>query len=143
MRKCPDCGFEFSDDVTQCVTCHTALVPPASSAQSEPVVGPQSFSEDRLLVERTIFGKFTILIVRLQAVWLLIDALIEITYIPPYLERLNEVFANYQHLRTNFLMLILRIVLYMAAALGVLQYADRLVIWLLNDLITNKRDPNL
>jgi hypothetical protein len=126
MKKCGDCGVEYPDDATQCVTCHTSLVAPGSSAEQK------SYTEERESFERTTLGEFTILFIRLQAVWLLFDAVVEITYLPPYFTRLNEIFGNFQNLRITFLMVILRIVLHVAAALGVIQYADRIAVWLLD-----------
>ncbi len=35
MKKCSDCGFEYPDEATRCVTCGTDLVSASASAQQE------------------------------------------------------------------------------------------------------------
>jgi hypothetical protein len=83
--------------------------------------------------ERMTFRQFTILFLRLQAVWLLWNAVIDITYLPPYFVRPSP-YLRFQ-LGLTFFLSLLRVVLNVAAALFVLQYSERIVSWFARDWI--------
>jgi hypothetical protein len=87
MKKCRDCGVEYPDDAAQCLTCHTALVVPSASAQHDPKTEPVMSREEQRFWERMTFRQFTILFLKLQAVWLLFSAAVDVTYLPPYFTR--------------------------------------------------------
>jgi hypothetical protein len=91
------------------------------------------------------FRQFTILFLRLQAVWLLFYAAIDVTYLPPYFIRLNEVSsysARSPQLGLGFFLALLRIILHVAAALAVIQYSERVVSWFARDWIPTQPSLN-
>ena len=138
MKKCSYCGFENPDEATQCVTCHTDLVTPASSAMPQPETKPVTPLDEQRFWERMTFRQFAALFLRLQAVWLLWYAALDLIYIPGYV---GWSYAGGIYLSPGAFRLILRIILHVAAAVAVIQYADRILSWLVRDWIRNQ-PPN-
>src|SRR5579859_629085 len=94
--------------------------------------------EERRFWEKMTFRQFAILLIRLQAVWLLFNAVLDLTYLPSYFTRLHDVAAysaSYQELRRNLFFALLRVILNVAAAVAVIQFADRMLGWLVKDWI--------
>jgi hypothetical protein len=84
------------------------------------------------------FRQFSVLFVRLQALWLLFYAVVELTYLPTYWSQFygNPSYSELNpELRRNLAMAILRILLQVAAAVALVQYADRVVSWFVRDWI--------
>jgi hypothetical protein len=137
MKKCPYCGFENSDEAAQCVTCHTSLETPSQAAQPEPgrdyVISPN----ERRFWERMTFRQFAILLVRLQAVWLLFYAILYVTYLLRYFigfQRASS-FSALSAFKLDIFLSILRIILHVAAAVLLIQHAERLLSWMVKDLL--------
>lgn len=140
MKKCGYCGLEHPDEATQCVACHNDLIDAALPVQSVPkaMMPP----EERRFWEQMTFRQFTILFLRLQAVWLLFYAAIDVTYLPPYFIKLNEPLlysSMYSGARLGFFLTLLRIIMHVAAALAAIQYSERLVNWFARDWIQSSR----
>ncbi|HEV7925722.1 MAG TPA: hypothetical protein VGR14_10215 [Verrucomicrobiae bacterium] len=136
MKKCSDCGVEYPDEATQCVTCHTDLNAPSASPEqdfkTEPVMSP----EEQQFWERMTFRQFTILLLRLQALWLVFDAVVEVTYLPPYFVGFNALSTYASRspaLGLGFFLALLRIILHVAAALALVMYSERVVSWFARD----------
>jgi hypothetical protein len=135
MKTCPYCGLENPDEAVQCGTCHTPLAPPPISppkVRSEYVMPP----EERRFWERMTFRQFALLFVRLQAVWLFFDAVIHLTYLPPYLTRLHHTLgypSAHSEAKRDLFFAILPVVLDIAAAAAIIQNAERLLSWLTKD----------
>jgi hypothetical protein len=95
--------------------------------------------EERHFWERMTFRQFAILTVRLQAVWLLFYAVIDLTYLPRYLTRVRGT-SSYSPLYTQMsldtFLAIVRIILHVAAAVALIQYAERALSWLVKDSIS-------
>jgi hypothetical protein len=94
--------------------------------------------EERRFWEQMTFRQFTILFLRLQAVWLLFYAAIDVTYLPPYFARLNgasSYSASSSGARLGFFLALLRVILHVVAALAVIQYSERVVSWFARDWI--------
>ncbi len=138
MKKCSYCGFENSDDATQCVTCHTDLAAPTSSAIPQPETKLVTPLDEQRFWERMTFRQFAALFLRLQAVWLLWYAALDLIYLLGYVGRS---YAGGVYLAPGGFRLILRIVLHVVAAVAVIQYADRILSWLVRDWIRNQ-SPN-
>jgi hypothetical protein len=144
MKKCSYCGFENQDEAVMCATCHTEFVvqtqPSPPEPRSEYVISP----EERGFWERMTFRQFAILIVRLQALWLLFYAVLDTTYLPRYfigLHRASSFAAASPEFRLDLFLLILRIIMHVAAAVAIIQYAERVLSWLVKDSIP-KPSPN-
>lgn len=134
MKKCGYCGLENSDEATQCATCHTDLALP-SPVEGESHTRSVTSVEEQRFWERMTFREFAALFLRLQAIWLLWYAALDLLYIPGYIGR-SPTGAIY--LSPGAFRLILRIILHVAAAVAVIQYADRLLSWLVRDWIRNQ-----
>ncbi len=136
MKKCTNCGLENLDEATRCETCNmelTATVPETHQPQ------PTTPLDERRFWDRMNLRQFAVFFMRLQAVWLLFYAVVELTHIPLYVGT-SYTGGLYIHpgARLGFFLLLLRIILYVATALAVIQYADRLVSWLVRDWVRNQ-----
>jgi hypothetical protein len=78
------------------------------------------------------FRQFAILIVRLQAVWFVVYALIEATYLPGYFARAR---VAYSLMNSALFFAILRMILHVAAAIALIAHAERVLSWLVKDSI--------
>lgn len=141
MKKCNYCGLENSDAATQCVTCQTDLTEPAA-IPSRPQPRPVTPLEEQRFWERMTFRQFAALFLRLQAIWLLFYAALDLTYFPGYIGRSFEGGFYITGVRLNFFLMVLRIILHVAAAVAIIQYADRLLSWLVRDWIRNQPPIN-
>ena|SRR5882672_7365084 len=138
MKKCTYCGVENPDDAQKCGTCHTALVVPSEPTHPEPsgefVISP----EEQGFWARMTFRQFAILMIKLQAVWMLFYALVDATYLSRYFSFSSTV-SSYSALspgaRLDLLMLVLRIIMHVAAAVALIQHAERVLSWLVKDSI--------
>ncbi|MGH7972137.1 MAG: hypothetical protein ACREIC_25770, partial [Limisphaerales bacterium] len=86
--------------------------------------------EEQRFWERMTFRQFAALFLRLQAIWLLWYAALELTNIPAYIERS---YAGVIHFSPGAFRIILRVILHVAAAVAVIQYAERILSWLVRD----------
>lgn len=141
MKKCTYCGRENPDESTQCGLCHTDLVAPAHPEQSrEPVTS----AAEQHFWDRMTFREFGVLLVRLQALWVLFPAVVELTYLPGYLStffpahRFDVLPPEMKH---TFYLALLRIALRVTVGIGVFIYADRLLSWLARGVML-KTSPN-
>jgi hypothetical protein len=138
MRKCPYCGLENSDDAVHCITCHTELVPAANTPTSK-VMPP----EEQRFWARLTLRDAVILVIKLQALWVLFPVLIELTYLRGYF---SEIFPARRFdllppdMRESFNFALLRIGLRLVVGLGVFVYADRLLSWLARGLINRRAE---
>jgi len=139
MKKCPYCGLENPDESIQCVTCHTDLVTPTSPPIPQPVTNPVTPLDEQRFWERMTFRQFAALFLRLQAIWLLWYAVIDLTYIPAYVGRS---YTDGIYVSPGASRLMLRIILHVAAAIAVIQYADRILSWLVRDWFRNQPPPD-
>jgi hypothetical protein len=139
MKKCPYCGRENADDVPKCPECGTTFDFPRAS-DSHPVPAEQGFW-DRLTLK-----ELALLLVKLQALWVLFPAITELTYLAGYS---NTFFPSRRfdflpfELKQTFHLALLRIALRVAAGIGVFVYAEQLLNWLAKGLIADrKRHPH-
>jgi hypothetical protein len=139
MKKCVNCGAQNPDDALNCESCSTTtFVALGSGAIGGHMISP---AEERFW-ERMTFRQFAVVVVRLQALWFLFYGLIEATYLTRYTTG-GGPFALYISLTTagklDMLMLILRILLYVAAGIAGIQFTDRILSWLVKDTIPKKQ----
>lgn len=141
MKHCTYCGSPYPDELDVCPADHTPLkrvgedqaAPTVSNGvQSAETISP----EEQRFWERMTFRQFAILIVRLQAVWLLFYAVVDVTYLPRYLNLSSSV-SSYAALsragRLDLLLLILRFLLHVAVAVALIQHAEKVLSWLVKD----------
>ena len=133
MKKCGYCGLENSDEATHCATCQTYLTTPRST--DTPPTKPVTALDEQRFWERMTFKQFVALFLRLQAVWLLWYAAIDLTYLPGYVGRS---FTGELSLGPGGFRLIIRIILHVAAAVAVIRHAERILSWLVRDWIRNQ-----
>jgi hypothetical protein len=84
------------------------------------------------------FRQFGILMIRLQALWLLFYAVLDVTYLPRYFSRVrmaSPYSALYTQMDLDQYLAILRIILNVAAAVALIQHAERILSWLVKDCI--------
>ena len=126
------------------MTCHTDLTAPSTTTgqnfNSESVISP----EEQRFWERMTFREFTILFLRLQALWLLFNAAIEVTYLPSYFigrSPFSSFASGSPALSSGFFLVLFRIILHVAAALAVVQFSGRIVSWFAKDLFSRTPNP--
>jgi hypothetical protein len=145
MIKCTNCGSENPNDAAQCGACHTALIAQSPPTRPEPSSDHLLSLEERRFWERMTFRQFAILMIRLQAVWLMFYALIDVTYLPRYFPRPRGASSYYSHLYAQMnldqFLAIFRIILHVAAAIALIQFAERVLAWLVKESFV-KQTPN-
>ena len=148
MKHCAYCGKEYPDNLEVCPIDGEALrdtgKTPApthlTDADAQSIVISKA---EQHFWERMTFREFAIVIVRLQALWILFPAIVELTYLPGYLsaifpaERFNLLPPDMRH---SFELALLRIALRVIVTVLVFQNADRLLSWLAKDLVS-KQSP--
>ena len=135
MKKCANCGDQNPDDAMSCQACSTTtFIGSSPEAIGGHIISP---AEGRFW-ERMTFRQFAILFVRIQALWLLFNALIDATYLPRFFTSPTPG-AYYTSLspaaRSDLFMLILRLALNVAGGIACIQFADRIISWLVKDTI--------
>lgn len=141
MKQCPYCGLQNDDTAIECVTCHTALPTeasfPAPETKPVPVISPQ----EARFWQRMNFHKFAILLVKLQGVWLLLNAVVELTYLPRYISRwlLGSSYSVLSsEMKRDAALMVFRLVLYGGVGLALIQYAERFLSWLVKDWVAQE-----
>jgi hypothetical protein len=89
--------------------------------------------------------QFAVFYVRFQALEMIFSAFINTTHLPGYIRRYHAA-SPYSQLfseaRLEAFLAVLRIILDVAAAVALIQYADRIIDWTMKDLIpTLRSDP--
>jgi hypothetical protein len=137
MKKCPYCGVEYPDNVELCPADLHRLNTIGATATPHPLfLQPDPTAEHRFW-EHMTFRQFGVLIVRLQAVWLIFYAVVDATYIPPYLVRITSIFSMphfYPPSLSSFLA-VFRVILHIIAAILCIAYAEQILSWLVKDLV--------
>jgi hypothetical protein len=130
MKKCTYCGLENPDEAVMCSTCHTEFVALLKHSPSEPsgehVISPA----EQQFWERMSFKEFAVLMVKLQALWVLYPALVEMTYLPGYLSTFfpaSRFDVLPPELKHTFYLALLRIALRVVVAVAAFCYAEQLL----------------
>lgn len=138
MKTCANCGFECHDDILSCPSCSSNTFVTTSPEALGHIISP----EEQRFWKRMTFRQFAVFLIRLQALWLLVTAIIDATYLLEYLGPPLAHFTRYTFY------LAVRIVVRLALAVICIRYADRIVSWFVKDLIPKPRneeqepDPN-
>lgn len=141
MKKCSYCGLENTDEAVMCATCHTEFVtlkpapPPLSAApQADCTISPQEMS----FWGRMTFRQFAVLMIRLEAIWFFFYAVLDATYLPRYVIDLPLFFSGTRASMTyqlDFILLIVRIGMHVIAGFLLIFNADKLLSWMVRDLV--------
>jgi hypothetical protein len=135
MKTCANCSAQNPDDATNCQSCSTCTF---ISSSPEAIGGHIISVAEARFWERMTFRQFAILIVRIQALWFLVNALLDATYLPRYwpIAGFGESFATMSGARKlELFLMILRFLLNVAAGISCIQFADRIISWLVKDTI--------
>jgi hypothetical protein len=140
MKKCTYCGLENPDEAAICSTCHTEFVtaPPPSPApplSREYVMSP----EEQRFWKQPTFRQIIIVILRIVGLWLLFMAALQAITLAPVVSTLSRIdtFVPVPPQYGSMLWpIILRIVLHVAAGLVLILYTEKLLGWLVKDLIS-------
>jgi hypothetical protein len=141
MKHCTYCGKEYPDDLESCPVDGKPL---EGEGMAQPTAKRRTDAispEEQHFWDRMTFRQFAIIIVRLQALWLLFYALIDVTYVPRYLTRAGSI-SSLSDLspaaRLELGMLILRALLYIAAGVAVIQNCEKILSWLVKDCVSKE-----
>jgi len=127
-----------------CGTCRTEFTAMPAHSALEPSGERLILPEEQRLWERMTFREFAILIVRLQALWILFPVIIELTYLPGYLSTFfpaSRFDVLPPELKHTFYLALLRIALRVVVAVAAFCYAEQLLDWLVRRPIA-KQPPN-
>jgi hypothetical protein len=124
MKKCANCGLDCSDETISCPACSTDTFVSATPQVFGHTISP---AEARFWEQMT-FRQFAVFLIRLQALWLIFDAVLDATYLTDYL-------MPYAHFTPHACMIVVRVGLYVAIAIICLRYADRIISWFVKDII--------
>ena len=143
MKTCGWCGNKYPDEAEVCSVDGKPLesIGEGTSVQSNSpsVEGEaEAVAREDSFWEQMNFRQFAALILRVQALWLLFYAVLEAINFLPYF---RAVAGDFQFsdmpsgLKFDMFLQVLRIVLYVAGAIAVIQNAERLLSWLVKDWI--------
>jgi len=146
MKHCPYCGKEYPDEVDVCPTDNQRLQPIGEQAGSKiasalPTPPRDEISpEEQRFWERMTFRQLAILIVRIQAVWMIYNGVIEITYLSRYIDLFirSSVYARpimSPYETRELIMLVLRIFIHFAVAIFLIQKAEKVLSWFVRDYV--------
>jgi hypothetical protein len=124
MKKCVNCGFESNDEALSCPSCSTDTFVSSSPEALGHIISP----EEHRFWERMTFRQFAVFLIRLQALWLIFEAINYATYLTDYL-------TPSPHFTRYAWMIVFRAVLHLAMAIICIRYADRIVSWFVKDII--------
>jgi hypothetical protein len=147
MKLCKSCGKEYSDNLEMCPEdghplSAIAEMPTAGSSSEQAQESVVISSAEQRFWDRMTFREFAILIVRLQALWILFPVLVELTYLPGYLSTIypeQRFVLLPPDMKRSFYLALLRIALRSAVGVAAFIYAERLLSWLAKGLAKGER----
>jgi hypothetical protein len=151
MKKCPYCGTDYPDNLLICPADQQPLqtlgaAPTASISSPAIARRDPSPTEEARFWERMTFRQFAVLFIRIQALWLIFEGILDITNMFSYLPRLRGILfpttPAYASLRETLFFMTLRLVLHIATALICIVYAERILSWLVKNMIPNPLPPS-
>ena len=88
--------------------------------------------------EKMSFRQFAVLFVRLQAIWMVLDGVLSAVTLQTYFSRMHDIFSdfgNHSEAKHAFFWALFRVLWHAAGAIICIRYADRIVSWLIKNLI--------
>jgi len=134
MKKCANCGLESSDETISCPSCSTDTFVSETPQQFGHTISP---AEARFW-ERMTFRQFAVVLIRVQAIWMIFNGVEFLTYLQSYwttLGRYSPGVPGYIEARHSFFWALFRLAWHIAGAVVCIRYADRIVSWFVRDII--------
>jgi hypothetical protein len=97
--------------------------------------GEEISTAERTLWQQMSFREFFILMLRLQALWLLFNAAMDLTFLIPYLAHM---FTAASGLKPDLFWPVMRVILRVAAAFALIQQAGRIATWFVKDWLSGR-----
>ena len=147
MKKCPYCGTKYPDSVELCPADLNRLEPdgitPAPGAFHSLVQQPDSAAERRFW-ERMTFRQFAVLLVRIQSVWMIFYAILDLTYVPPYFVRITapSFLPHFYPPTLSGSLAVFRVILHVIMAILGIVYAETILRWLVKDMVPKESPAN-
>ena len=138
MKTCANCGIQNPDDAMRCQACSTTTF---ISSSREAIGGHIISAEEQRFWQRITFRQFGVFFIRMQSVWFIFYTVYNLTYLPSYFPHFNEIVSGdrrYPLFDTRAFMEVLRIAMNFAAAIACIQFADRIVSWLVKDMVPKR-----
>ena len=140
MKTCANCGIQNPDDAMSCQACSTTTF---ISSSPEAVGGHIISPEEQRFWQRMTFRQFGVFFIRMQAIWLFFNAILDVTFLVPYLNRLSDILSgspgpDYGTLRNSFFLEVCRLLLNVAGGIACIQFADQIVSWLIKDMLPKR-----
>jgi hypothetical protein len=142
MKLCPYCGKEYPDDLQLCPV-DNQLLQPAGTSKPEPSVAKTAERaislEEKRFWSRITFRQFAIVMLRLQACWLFINAAVDLIYIPRYIKLYNTFYHSQVLIdKPGFYTLLLRILINVGLGILIIQKAEKFLSWVVKDLVAEQ-----
>jgi RNA polymerase subunit RPABC4/transcription elongation factor Spt4 len=127
MKKCANCGFESPDEAASCPSCSTDSFISTSPEALGHIISP----EEQQFWERMTCRHFAVFFIRLQALWLFFAAVLDASYLTDYL-------MPGVRFTPHAKMIVVRAALNVAAGIICLRYADRIISWMVKDILPKR-----
>jgi len=143
MKHCPYCGKEHPDDLEFCPVDNQPLqqVEKEQTAKPSLVKAPEYriSAEEQRFWKRMTFRQFAVVMIRLQAFWLFLNAAIDVVYLPRYIT-FHSMFSRSEWIVSTreLCTLLLRILVNVGAGVLIIQKAEKLLSWIIKDLVSEQ-----
>jgi hypothetical protein len=140
MKKCVYCGLENADDAVICATCRTEFVPSSNptpgALENDYLISPDEWR----YWNRMTLRQFAVLLVRLAALWCILQAVLESTLLVRYMLELPYLMSSqtryfYSPAVDLFLVPIFRIGLWGVAGLVLFFRGERVLSWMVRGAV--------
>jgi hypothetical protein len=146
MKHCAYCGNQYPDELEFCPVDREPLKPVGNAIAvppetDNPVTDAMVAERERQFWQAMNFKSFAALLIRIQALWFLVFALENATYLPRYFARLANAPSHTNLAREagfDLFWLILRMMVYVGSALGAIQYAESILGWLTRNWVAHQ-----
>lgn len=146
MKRCTYCGAEYPDDAEVCVTDGYRLPePPGVEKIAPPIIESEvrlkkdTSAEEQKVWDKMTFQRFAILFIRIEALWLLLYVIFDSTYlVRNFIKLVQSSHYMAEQIRIDIFWEMLRILLHVAAAVFLIQKAEKILSWLVKDWVAEE-----